>query len=463
MPYCNNCGAKIVDGAKFCHKCGSTILVEHKETDNQRRQEFAGNVIKCPACGSEIPSFTAICPSCGHEINSARVSSTMKDFTSQISQYDIAIAKSPDGPKKGWKSWGKLKKFGWVILNIYTLCIPLVIYLLLPCLGISGKSVLTAEEKAKVQFIKNYPVPNDRESILEMLLFIKAQISSLTSGKIDRNVSRWIHIWKNKADQLYERAEILFKNDKIANDAYESILVSEKKVKKSLFIRLIIVVALIVLFAVFMFFRGGYGEAIKKVNATFEWPASGIALQVPEPPTDKGKIEYNDDEQFWITVRGIDQNQYEAYIEDCKEKGFTVEGKKDSISYEAYNEEGYYLDLTHMSSSTELTIRVEAPEPMADIQWPKSEIAKRIPVPASSYGRFDWETDHGFSLDVGNTTKQDFSDYIDACIDAGFTVNYDRSDTYFEADDVEGYHVRISYNGNNIISIKAEKPEKEEE
>lgn len=339
MPYCNNCGAKIVDGAKFCHKCGSTILVEHKETDNRRRQEFAGNVVKCPACGSEIPSFTAICPSCGHEINSAGISSTIKDFTSQISQYNIAIAKSPDGspdgPKRGWKSWSRLKKFGWVVLNIYLGCIPLVIYLLLPRSDVSKNSVSAADaEEAKMQFIENYPVPNDRESILEILLFIKAQISSLASGETDKNVSRWIRIWKNKADQVYEKAEILFKGDKIANDTYKSILAIvkdaapyQRRVKKSLRTRLRIPVILVILFVAFILSM----VIIMESNAMFEWPVSGIALQAPESPVKKEEIKYNDDEKFQLEVRGIDQNQYEAYINDCKEKGFTVEGKKDSI------------------------------------------------------------------------------------------------------------------------------------
>lgn len=458
MPYCNNCGAKVVDGAKFCHKCGNAIFTNPIDTSGQRKQEFAGKIIKCPACGSEIPSFTAICPSCGHEINSASVSSVIKDFTNQISQYDIAIANSSTEPKKGWKSWGKGKKFGWVILNIYTLCIPLVIYLLLPVFGIGGMSALTAEEKKKAQFINNFSVPNDRESILELLLYIKAQITALSSGKIDRNASRWVTIWKNKANQLYEKAEIMFKDDKIANDTYENILANEKKIKKSLLIRVIIVVVLVVSFAVFIFLRSGGGEAVKESNATFEWPTSGIALQLPEPPTNKGEIEYNDDEKLWLEIRDIDQNQYEAYINDCKEKGFTVEGEKDSISYKAYNKEGYHLDLTHFQSSTELTIQVEAPEPMGDIQWPKSEIAKRLPTPASSYGNIDRETDQGFSLNVGDTTKQDFSDYVDECFNAGFTVDYDKEDIYFSAKDTDGYQVTLRYCGNNVMSIQLEAP-----
>lgn len=255
MAYCSNCGQFVADGVKFCSNCGSPM--NNGEDRTKRQQEFAGKIIKCPACGTEIPSFTAICPGCGHEINSARVSSAFKDFTNQINQCDTAIANSPAEPKKGWKSWGKGKKIGWVILNIYTLCIPLVIYLLLPLLGIGGMSSLTSEEKKKANLINNFAFPNDRESILEGLLYIKGQMSALASGKIDRNTARWIKIWKNKASQLFEKAEMMFKGDKIANDAYTDILASEKKVKKSLLGRVIIAVLIVALFAGFIISRGG--------------------------------------------------------------------------------------------------------------------------------------------------------------------------------------------------------------
>lgn len=455
MAYCSNCGQFVADGVKFCSNCGSPM--NNGEDRTTRQQEFAGKIIKCPSCGTEIPSFTAICPGCGHEINSARVSSAFKDFTNQISQCDTAIANSPAEPKTGWKSWGKGKKFGWVILNIYTLCIPLVIYLLLPLLGIGGMSSLTAEEKKKANLINNYAFPNDRESILEGLLYIKGQMSALTSGKIDRNTARWIKIWKNKASQLFERAEMMFKGDKIANDAYTDILASEKKVKKSLLIRVVIAVVLVALFAGFVFSRGA-GRSIKEANATFEWPTSGIALQLPEPPTNKGEIDYNDEEKLWVDVRGVSEEQYSAYIEACKEKGFVIEGEKSSITYTAFNEDGYKLDLTQYRSSTEMRIRVEAPEPMAEIKWPKSDIAKRLPTPKSTFGRINWEADYGFVIYLGNTTKDDFLEYADACYDAGFTVDYQRGDTYFRADDKDGYHVNVQYEGNNIMFIRIDEP-----
>lgn len=268
--FCKNCGTENNADAKFCQNCGIFLGNEnnpkqieesyHNEEQDQqstyseRKQEYAGKIIKCPNCGENLKSFIAICPVCGHEINSAKVSSTIRDFTNQINSCDIAIANSLSKPKTGWKSWGKCKKIGWVILNMYTLCIPLVIYMLFPLAGIVRLSSLSPEEKTKAQLINNFPFPNDRESILEALLYIKAQIAILASGEIDRNTSCWVIIWKNKADQLFEKAEIMFKEDKIANNAYSAILASEKKVKQVLFMKAILVVIIVAVCIGFIFF-----------------------------------------------------------------------------------------------------------------------------------------------------------------------------------------------------------------
>ena len=284
----------------------------------------------------------------------------------------------------------------------------------------------------------------------------------LAFGKIDHNTARWIRIWKNKASQLYEKAEILFEDDKIVADAYADILASEKKVRKSLLIRFVAVVVFVLLFVVLLFSRNASGHVTEKSVATFEWPSSGLALQLPMPPSNTGKITINDDNAFWLSVSNVNQTQYEKYITACKEKGFTIESKKDAFMYEAYNEDGYQLSMTHLSSGNKLTIIVNAPEPMGDIQWPKSEIAKRLPMPKLLYGKIEWENDNGFVIYLGNATKQDFLEYVDACYEAGFSDNYQKGDTYFRADDAEGYHVDIQYRGNDVMFIRIDDPKNRE-
>ncbi len=248
MPYCQNCGKSVSGNAKFCIDCGVTLnLTEDNAT---RKQEFVGKISKCPSCGAGIPSFTAMCPVCGHEINSARVTSSIKDFAEKMIQCDLEIANSPVKLKKGWSSWGKWGKIGWVFLNISTFGGPVIIPYIFKSFGVGGIPTLTAAEMKKLTMIDNFAFPNDRESILEALLFIKSQVSSLSSGKVDRSTQRWIGIWKNKADQLFQKADIMFKGDKIAIDAYDVIVEIEKKVKKSLGKKRIIGIVLIIIFVI---------------------------------------------------------------------------------------------------------------------------------------------------------------------------------------------------------------------
>ena len=81
MAFCVRCGTKLVDGSKFCAKCGAindiTAHTEAEKTNTERKKEFVGSIKKCPSCGEEINSFTDICPACGHEINSQKVSDTL--------------------------------------------------------------------------------------------------------------------------------------------------------------------------------------------------------------------------------------------------------------------------------------------------------------------------------------------------------------------------------------------------
>lgn len=463
MAFCEKCGHQLPNGAKFCPNCGNPVNNNQSGKYKTREQEFAGKIIKCPVCGEELPSFTAICPTCGHEINSARVSSVIREFADKIGRADLAIANSPNIPRAGWNSWDKWKKIGWVVLNLYTLGIPLVIYLLLPVLGIGGLSALTPEEKRKAAEINNFSFPNDRESILEALLFIKSQMAALAAGKIDRNTVRWAKIWKNKAYQLYQIAEMLFKGDKIANGTYQDILASDKKIKRSLTIRVIVAIVLIAVFAILVYNRtpakNSIDRSAQQAAATFEWPTTGIATQLPSPPSNSGEIDDNNDGLFYVDVKNISDTQYAQYILDCKNAGFTVDAEQVGSGFQAYNSAGYEIRLSYYSSMEELSIRVEAPMEMSDIDWPKSAIAQRLPVPESLYGSISWEADYGFVIYIGNTTKQDYKRYVDACYELGFNAEYNRGDDYFHAKDSDGYDVDIDYEGNNIMFVRIDEPD----
>ena len=100
-------------------------------------------------------------------------------------------------------------------MNIYLVCIPLLIY------NSKKKNSNYVDYSAeKKSFIENYTFPNDRQSILDALIYMKERIYSLTVDGITRNDYDWAKVWKNKAGHLYQQAELLFPGDQIANKTY---------------------------------------------------------------------------------------------------------------------------------------------------------------------------------------------------------------------------------------------------
>lgn len=220
-----------------------------------------------------------------------------------------------------------------------------------------------------------------------------------------------------------------------------------KKKKKPIYKRwwfyVIVVIAAI---AVTASVSGNKSEKIK-------WDDIILSEQLPEPPKNKGEIHENTAEKLWVDINKISDKQYNDYIEACKAKGFTVDPDSDSMSYGAYNADGYKLSLSHYGSESDMKIDLEKPIEMSAITWPTSKAGKQLPAPKSTTGKFTRESDDGFSVYIGNTSKDDYNSYVKACSDKGFTVNYNKGDNIYNADNSAGWHVSISYEGANIMHI----------
>ena len=225
-----------------------------------------------------------------------------------------------------------------------------------------------------------------------------------------------------------------------------------KKKKKPIYKRwwfyVIVVIAAI---AVISSISGNKSEKIK-------WDDIILSEQLPEPPKKNGKINDNTAEALSVEIYKISDKQFNNYVEACKAKGFTVDSESDSMSYGAYNAEGYKLSLSHYGSEAEMKIELEKPLEMSSITWPTSKAGKQLPVPKSTSGKFTHENDDSFFVYIGNTSKDDYNNYVKACSDKGFTVNYNKGDSFYNADNSAGWHVSIKYEGNNIMSIDIDAP-----
>ncbi|EPF46609.1 hypothetical protein HMPREF1222_02133 [Treponema vincentii F0403] len=230
-----------------------------------RKQEFVGTIRKCPNCGATLPGLAAVCPQCGHEITGVDAIGSVREFFNTY-QYEKS-------------------------------------------------------ERRQLNLIKNYPVPNTREDIIEFALLTAQQVKSLLSseylkktmdsdttvtdpeiavkgvvgifkdtllgdktktiGEKSETVSNaeFLAAWKGKFEQINMKASIVFANDpktlehirKIISD----VLATEEKLEQSEKKRLaaenrsyafVLIPAFLILFLGIggLFFLGNNGESSKK-------------------------------------------------------------------------------------------------------------------------------------------------------------------------------------------------------
>lgn len=473
MAFCSNCGKELAVGAKFCFECGTPV---EKNDETVRRTVYSGEIHKCPSCGEILQSMTAICPSCGYEINSAKLSSALKEFIEEINECDKIIANTPkkELPKKGWKSWKKSTRILWVILNIFTSCVPLVIYLTLPLFRPLIRSNATPElsstEQRKVALIENFTFPNDRESVLEALLFTKSKMAFLASEKANEKNAFWLRLWNTKATQLHQKATILLSNDTIAETAYNEIVASKNAVNKKIRIRAGIGAAIVLMFLAFVLINGSLLKGVTNLlpdngfstndgsDEKFEWLKTGLSTELPELQGTGGHIWKNSEEELDIYIEGISYSQFDVYIALCKQKGFTVDAVKDTDKYTAYNSIGYKLELQHWSSER-LDINLKAPlVGDENFEWTSHAFANLIPQQDGKTGTVETANEDTLKIILYDVSSSEVKSYISECESAGFTIDVEKKDTSFNGFNTEGYELSISYNEMKAMSITINAP-----
>lgn len=200
----------------------------------------------------------------------------------------------------------------------------------------------------------------------------------------------------------------------------------------------------------------GISNCVRNAPEDLDWPSTGLATRLPDPPTDKGTVGTNSEDEFSATVEKCSSSQYASYVEACKEKGFGVDAESATTSYEAYDDEGYKLSLSYYESSEELSIRLSAPVEMTKIAWPTRGLGSLLPAPASGLGNISVDSSERFFAYIGGTDQEAFSKYVSACEDAGFTVDHSKGDGYYDADDKKGNSLHLAYEGFNIMSISVD-------
>lgn len=99
-------------------------------------------------------------------------------------------------------------------------------------------------------------------------------------------------------------------------------------------------------------------------------------------------------------------------------------------------------------------------EDFTDITWPTRGLATMLPQPSGLFGEISSDRSDHFGARIGNFTSDQFTAYVAACEEAGFTENYSRSAESYVADTPEGYHLWLDYSPDHqYMSISLDAPE----
>lgn len=184
MAFCSNCGSQVVDGAKFCQKCGAPVASTSAKPQNQRQQEFEGKIYKCPNCGETLRSFVRNCPTCGFELRGVKATNAVREFALKLEA--IESRREYEKPR-----------------------------------GIFSKAAnadrISKADEQKINLIQSFSVPNTKEDMLEFMILATSNLDSSLYGQTDTNNDKArkaiADAWLSKIKQVYAKAKSSYGND----------------------------------------------------------------------------------------------------------------------------------------------------------------------------------------------------------------------------------------------------------
>lgn len=291
---CTSCGEKNNIEARFCQSCGIPLEAKNKPKQNiesckekhnhqsaysERRQEFAGKIIKCPNCGEVLKSFVTNCPSCGFELRDTNTTSSIKEFTLKLEAIESR------------RSLCKDKKHSF-ISKIY---------------GSDGK--LTDTDEQKISLIRSFSVPNTKEDVLEFMVLASSNVDVSIYGWGDKGVitesrKAVTEAWIAKMEQVYEKAKLMFANTPEFQKIEKTYLKKVMEVKKR---------------------KRGIWVTLIGLNVGL-WGLIGLILLIttlmPKPPLEK-QIE-NRQNHLEYVVEQIESDIANGKFADARNKAYTL-------------------------------------------------------------------------------------------------------------------------------------------
>lgn len=160
----------------------------------EQKSSKVGDIMTCPACGATANSMELSCGECGHEFRNTGLSNLMSEFKEKIDKAaNNAIQEKST--------------------------------------GLFGKMMALVDQEtdnerkiynAKANIIKNFPIPSNKEDLIEFMTFSTSQSNGISLSEMDKfagTMGTYGHklvlknAWIAMADSIKSKAQFLDSND----------------------------------------------------------------------------------------------------------------------------------------------------------------------------------------------------------------------------------------------------------
>lgn len=149
-----------------------------------------GDINKCPACGSMVPSMAAVCADCGHSFSNIAVANSVQKLHDQLQHAESEERNRERSSAGGWMD--KLDQ------------------------GASGDNAMEERlKKRKAAIVSSFPIPNTKEDIIEFLSMAVPEAGKKPNFLMRMTAAGILHkAWVTKAEQVVMKARFSMKEDK---------------------------------------------------------------------------------------------------------------------------------------------------------------------------------------------------------------------------------------------------------
>lgn len=97
-----------------------------------------------------------------------------------------------------------------------------------------------------------------------------------------------------------------------------------------------------------------------KTELAFQWSDKEIGNKIPKPDKEVVQVMYDSDDTFLLYVYGVEREEFDNYVDECKDLGYVVDtGGVDDLYY-ADNREGYSIRVSYDQEEHCMSVNVDS-------------------------------------------------------------------------------------------------------